>query len=972
MERSALEELKKRLRRLRAERRISMTALERRAGLGHTTVSKAMNGSALPSEASLIALARALGAEAEPLLELRRRALPPAATSAETERGTGLGTAASIAADDDFEGRYREYVKRRYGQLSVVGLDLSRPEQASWPLDAAYLSLDLASSDDSFFVSSSDPAEVGPPGSELRVERAEHALAGRRRVLVRGLAGSGKTTLLQWLAIATADRKLPASLTHLRNCIPIVLPLRTLVRSRSGALPSPTEYLSSTGCPLHTAQPNGWADRLLANGRALVLIDGVDEVPKDQRSTTKSWLRELLAAYPDSCYVVTTRPSAVHEGWLAENDFAELSVRPMSARDVAVFVARWHTAAGVSDSEEARVHLTRLKEALTDAVRSQRDLARLTTTPLLCALVCALHRERRGHLPQGRMELYAAALSMLLTRRDRERDIETPEGISLTEHQSIQLLQRLAYWLIRNGQAEMDHDTALALIEEALPAMPVIAVQGSATHVLTHLLGRSGLLRTPAADTVDFVHRTFQDYLGAKAALEARDLPLLVRNAHDDQWEDVLRMAVGHARPEERAKLLRRLISRGDRANRHRTRLHLLATACLEYATELDAEVREEVRTRAAALLPPRSFEEAQSLADVGPVILDLLPGPDSSIEDDEKEMVVRTATLIGGDAAMQVHKRFRTCTEGQVPWELQNAWGRFDPETYAREVLQAVPNLPLVHVTSEDQRALLHGWHTPPMIIYQGHFRDTSMIAPLDPERLEHLSIQDNPSLENLEFLKQLPGLWRLTLLNCPAVTDLSPLTDCMISDLSLLDCNSVSLKGLGRLTGLEHLNLHMDLPAGNVDALPIRSDLKTLWLGPRTCASLTLYGITRWANITNLNIMGPTRGFEEVAELPFLKKLLLHFKNGYSLLKNLPPMPQVRELSLNHKDDCDLTLLPSRFSNLKMLRLSCFEGDRHVDLTPFRDYSDLKIQINGAIDVHGAEDLRGASVTRYPRPRS
>lgn len=52
-EQKALAELKERLRRLRAERRLSMTALERRAGMGHTTVSRALNGSTLPSAAFL-------------------------------------------------------------------------------------------------------------------------------------------------------------------------------------------------------------------------------------------------------------------------------------------------------------------------------------------------------------------------------------------------------------------------------------------------------------------------------------------------------------------------------------------------------------------------------------------------------------------------------------------------------------------------------------------------------------------------------------------------------------------------------------------------------------------------------------------------------------------------------------------------------------------------------------------------------
>jgi transcriptional regulator with XRE-family HTH domain len=559
-----LAELKERLRRLRAERRLSMAGLERRAGLGHTTVSRALNGTTVPSEATVVALARALGVDAEPLLGLRRRSLTPAEQP--TPRGRAI-----LGEDGQFEERYRRYVKQRHGHLSIVGLDLSHPNRASWPLDTAYLSLDFATS------IPGPVKEAGLPsvsGMEVRTDRAEHALAGKRRVLIRGLAGGGKTTLLQWLACGAAAGDLPAGLSHLHNCVPFMLPLRSIVRHVK--LPSPQQFLESVGCPLYEAQPLGWADRVLNEGRGLLLIDGLDEVPQIRRALTLAWLRELLAAYPQGNYVLTTRPSAVEEGCLAGDDFAELTVRPMSAKDVAVFVSRWHDAAiATTATEHERAHLHSLKLTLKDTVRFQRDLARLTTTPLLCALVCALNRDRRGHLPHGRMELYEAALSMLMVRRDMERDVDAPEGLSLTEHQSIQLLQRLAYWLIRNGQTEMDYETALVIIDSALPAMPHVACQSDAAGVLRHLIARSGLLRTPALDTIDFVHRTFQDYLGAKAAIEARDIPLLVRHAHDDQWEDVLQMAVAHARPHERVSLLRRLLTRGDRTSKHRARLHL-------------------------------------------------------------------------------------------------------------------------------------------------------------------------------------------------------------------------------------------------------------------------------------------------------------------------------------------------------------------------------------------------------------
>ncbi|WP_328301541.1 NACHT domain-containing protein [Streptomyces sp. NBC_00435] len=971
--RDGLEELKSQLRQLRAERRLSMSGLELRAGLGHTTVSKALNGPTVPSEATVGALAQALGAEAGPLLKLRRQALP-AVLAPPRQQAPKNGLDGDV--DARFEGRYRRYVEQRHGQLSVIGLDLSRPERASWPLDASYLSLEFATSTRAvgqggsagFSADSGLASSVGS-GAQMETERAEQALAGLRRVLVRGMAGGGKSTLLQWLALATAREDLPVELANLKGLVPFMLPLRTLVRG--GDLPGPQEYLRAVGCPLHAAQPQGWTDRVLDDGRALLLIDGLDEIPQTQRAQAQQWLRELLAAFPRATYVVTTRPSAVPEGWLAGHGFTELTVRPMSARDVAVFVTRWHTAARASaDPGQEFEHLAALEEALKDTVRSQRDLARLATTPLLCALVCALNRDRRGHLPHGRMELYEAALSLLLVRRDRERDIDAPENLVVTEHQNIQLLQRLAYWLVRNGQTELDRETALALIDDALPAMPNLAQQGDAADVLAHLLARSGLLRTPAAETIDFVHRTFQDFLGAKAAIEARDIPLLVRNAHDDQWEDVVRMAVAHARPNERTTLLRRLIARGDRTQKHRTRLHLLATACLEYATELDPEIRQEVEQRAKALVPPRSEEEARTLAAVGPVILDVLPGPEG-LEEDEARAVVKTAELIGGDAALTLLKKFRTSYPAW--WALSNAWKSFDAHDYAHEVLAHMTHLEAVTISSREELAELH--HLPSLdhVAFIGDFSGAEMTTPWTQADVRVLNIHRNPTLRDLDFLHSYTGLKRIAFFQCPNVAGLKPLAELSVDVIELHGCGAARLEDLKDLTGLRELGLSMELPNHDLGALPTGADLTRLALGPNACAQLTLSGITSWPNLNRLDLSGPVEGLPQaMVELPELRDLILANNAGLFMLEQIPTCPQITELYLGQwRSGDDLALVRAKFPGLQDITIWAYLGCRRVDLTPLRGMPDLRIRILHALEVVGAEHFPPESVIRTPRPR-
>ncbi|WP_459754549.1 NACHT domain-containing protein, partial [Streptomyces sennicomposti] len=203
--------------------------------------------------------------------------------------------------------------------------------------------------------------------------------------------------------------------------------------------PDPHDFLSALGSPSAASQPEGWADAVLAKGEALVLVDGIDEVPQEHRGATRDWLERALGGLQG--HTLRGHHASVRcSRRLA--DFVALHrtvVQPMSTADTAVFVHRWHTAArhnATTDAEHS--HLHDLEAALQVTVRAQRDLAQLSSTPLMCALICALHRDRRGHLPHSRMELYEAALSMLLVRRDLQRSINVPEGIQLTEHQSVQ------------------------------------------------------------------------------------------------------------------------------------------------------------------------------------------------------------------------------------------------------------------------------------------------------------------------------------------------------------------------------------------------------------------------------------------------------------------------------------------------------------------------------------------------------
>ncbi|MFJ6560851.1 NACHT domain-containing protein [Streptomyces sp. NPDC091412] len=676
-------------------------------------------------------------------------------------------------ADGSFEERYARYISKKHGKLTIFGLDLSEAS-ASWPLDAAYLSLE---------------ATETAVGEIPLVLPAEQVLAGRDRVLLRGVAGSGKTTLVQWLAISAARNDLDERLLYLHGLVPFVLPMRSLTRA-GARLPMPDEFLSAVGCPIAHAQPTGWYDRVLTAGRGLMLVDGIDEMPEEEREEARNWLRDLIGSYPKNRWLVTSRPSAVREHWLADEKFSELDLAPMSRDDVAAFIRRWHKAAGSADA---------YGKELLYAVRAKQELARLATNPLMCALICALHRDRRGYLPDGRKELYDAALSMLLSRRDRERGIYKTGDMRIGESHQVQLIQKLAYWLIRNGRSEMDAQDALDLLSQAVRAMPRIAEQGTLKQIYRYLLVRSGLLIEPVEGTMQFIHRTFQDYLGARAAVENLDFDFLGGNAHLDQWEDVIRMAVAHARPGERTRLLTGLIERGDASKDTRHRLHLLAAACLDDATELDPAVRTEVQHRAEKLIPPHSVAKARALADVGPVVLELLQGPEG-LTDDEAYFTVLTASRIGTDAAIPVLTRFRTADDLRVRAELALAWSRFDTERYADEVIAHLQEDDLYFVVSSSQEL----W----ALRRFGGRSFLKITSPLKPEEIQYSCVTDR--LMGLCVAADLRCSWEW-LVAFPYLTDLTletPLLDVDVSSLRhVRSLRTLRVPAAARIVGAELL---------------------------------------------------------------------------------------------------------------------------------------------------------------------
>jgi NACHT domain len=592
-----------------------------------------------------------------------------------------------LGSPERFEDQYRRDVVRKLDQLELFGVSTSALNRR-YALSIAYIGLTASSRDpssDSKAGRSSAKQKLDKPKADSedgRVEMGVEQLVARsRRSLIRGEAGSGKTTLLQWLAVTSARQRFRGDLDEWNDTVPFLVRLRSHVGEE---LPQPKDFPLAINPTLAELMPEGWVGRQMEDGRALLLIDGVDELREEEREKAAEWLRDLLTTYPDARYVVTSRPPAVEEGWLGDEGFSSAFLEPMDVPAIDAFIDHWHRAAAGNVEGDEADELTTFSARLRGLVREAPQIRNLATSPLLCAMLCALTRDRKAQLPRDRVELYRIGLEMLLERRDQAREVTT-DDVNLSRPRKELLLQGFAFWLLNNGLSDATRGDVENLFAEKVQSMP--RVSASADEVLQHLLLRSGVLREPVVGRIDFIHRTFLEYLAAKQAVEERSIGLLVDHSHQDQWQGVVVLAAGLGTESVSQELLESLLNRAAREPQNQHRLQLLAVASLETTPVLPRELQDEIASVLEGLIPPKSMSEAKQIASAGDIAAPLL-GRHAHGNVATAAPSARSLGLIGGDDALAQLEKFGPDDRVTVARELIRSWDYFPIEEYARRVL--------------------------------------------------------------------------------------------------------------------------------------------------------------------------------------------------------------------------------------------------------------------------------------------
>lgn len=802
--------------------------------------------------------------------------------------------------DTAFRRTYLELVSR---DLDEVELFRRTSDQTTAPrvrLSVAYVSL-RATSDDGQRRRSARNLPLLRPDMSLWDEaanetsgmRVETALSGASRVLLRGEAGTGKTTLLRWLALTAARGAFTGRLASWNGLTPILIKLREY----SGrTLPNPEAMLDGIAGPITGIMPRGWVERQLDDGKALLLIDGVDELLDRERRAVREWLRKLLGQYTGVRVVVTSRPAAASSDWLRRENFESLHLDRMTPPDLAAFVRQWHQAVRELDGELpcAVEELPHYEHSLLNSLKDRAHLQSLAGTPLLAAMLCAMHLNRGRQLPRDRMELYRNALHTLVHDRDADRNVPSALDSKLSLGDKTVILRDLAWRLSDNNRSEIDLDRAAEYVGAKLRAMRHLDLLDG-DQVLEQLRHRSGILRSPASGRMDFVHRTFQEYLAAKEATEEDRIGNLVGRAHLDLWRETIIMAAGHANTRQREELLGGILNRAEEEPRHARALRLLAAACQETMPSVSETLASRLDQSVTTLLPARRKTDPPALAAVGPGLLRWFPPSLDQLTEKSAEQTVRTVALIGGEESLELLKGYVDDSRPGVVNALIHAWSYFDADAYTEAVLSRLP---------------LQGREV--VVTHSGQMGSLGRLRSLTHLRLDH-PVRDLSSLADIPPLK---SLW---------ITALEEV------DISILrtqsELNELMLFGIGPVSG-ESVIADLKELAGLSLPLPEEFDLAILGQLPKL-TNLSLSDIQAESDLSllptiegvrDLHLVGAedatTIGFQEIAAMPSLNSLSLYWYDAGAWLATLKDPPS-RLLEL-HFYACIMPTDPLAFKHL------------------------------------------------------
>jgi hypothetical protein len=383
-----------------------------------------------------------------------------------------------------------------------------------------------------------------------------------RCIIVAG-PGFGKSALLE----AVRNRLLQGDL------VPAIIPVALLAASQLDVL----SYLTD-----HTNQEFNvfidWA-KLCENGQAVVLFDGLDEVPLASRQSALERINRFDARYERTAWALTVRDPAVLTGPAEARIF---EIQALDDSDVVTFANAWKKRLPHVDGWE-----------LTRRLDAYPDLKLLVRIPLFLCLLFATWQSGTP-LPKSRRELIEAYLHNFFKPERRKAAIA--DDIDSTVFR--ETAERIAFNSLERQEIGTSEQDVLATIK--------LEVDSRSADVIFDRFIKLGVLKRTGPTRLQFPFPIIQEYLAGCYIVrkEAHTLQTRTNDAIQRPWAQVIQFALElHS---DASPIIQNMLSRKDDA--FHTTLRLVGR-CIVNGARVTPELHADIATRLAHIWPYGSWE---------------------------------------------------------------------------------------------------------------------------------------------------------------------------------------------------------------------------------------------------------------------------------------------------------------------------------------------------------------------------
>lgn len=387
------------------------------------------------------------------------------------------------------------------------------------------------------------------------LESALSMVQNYSRLMVLGKPGSGKTTFLKSLLVECVEGRLR---WNQQDYVPIFITLKDFAKASQKQLQSNlSNYVQSnlsnyiyqefcSWCLRDSLKDRQVIEKILTEGRALILLDGLDEVPeeideKSQELDQESVINEILNfSRSKNRIVITCRTPGQQSLWEGFTDVEIADFEKEEEREE--FVKKWFAVVNRNAEPDklAKQLIRQLREP------ENQPIVKLAVTPILLNLICIKFRDGDGELPKNRADLYEDGVTILL----KEWDATKPaKGVkrktvlnSLKEiDDKKRLLAKVAAILFEQNDYSPKQEKLKKLISKELDVSP-----SKAEEVIKYFEEQSGLMVEHSKGVWSFSHLTFQEYFTAKWFCDDLNFQSLVTQTHitDNKWREVFLLSV--------------------------------------------------------------------------------------------------------------------------------------------------------------------------------------------------------------------------------------------------------------------------------------------------------------------------------------------------------------------------------------------------------------------------------------------